>query len=399
VDRRRNELHIVHRDVKPENIFLCRSDEGFFVKLLDFGIAKQSRMPERSGLTAAGVMVGTAEYMSREQVLSSKDVDRRADLWALTVVAYEMLTGDVPFTGETLGMICVSICNAEFDPPSDKRKECGVDVDVWFAKALHKEPDQRFQSARELAETFRKALLGDDVKFDSFSDERLPREARPTGVGLFAAPERPPPLAGQEDEPALAALQEDEAPMLHAPTERSQSERKLLAELDLASASDDASRSSIEVTTDAVDLSPPAVSADPPAADESPIDFGADDLTTPPASTTIITRRGPPRGLWVVAIALVVIAVPIALFLRPQPQAPTPTSPASESSSTSISRPEIPLPADLPSAAASATSAVASAQPASSSVPVSSAPIQATKSSSDKPHAPPDPSGRQTYGF
>ena len=89
---------IVHRDIKPENIFLSLVDEGErLVKVLDFGTAKQTHVLEDKKLTIPGVLIGTPEYMSREQVMQAEEVDYRADLWALSVAAYEALTGQVPF--------------------------------------------------------------------------------------------------------------------------------------------------------------------------------------------------------------------------------------------------------------------------------------------------------------
>ena len=99
-----HKLGIVHRDIKPDNLFLTYEDDELFLKVLDFGIAKQTGVAAAKSVTSTGMMVGTPEYMSPEQVLSAKTVSSSADVWALAVVSYHCLTGGVPFTGETLGL-------------------------------------------------------------------------------------------------------------------------------------------------------------------------------------------------------------------------------------------------------------------------------------------------------
>jgi serine/threonine protein kinase len=144
---------IIHRDVKPENVFLANVDGELTVKLLDFGIAKHANTSFRA--TSTGLMMGTPLYMSPEQMMSAKHVDTRSDLWSLGVVAYHALTGCVPFNGETLGAICIAIDRGDYVPASELRPDLPRAVDAWFARAITKNPSARFSSAAEMgAELF-----------------------------------------------------------------------------------------------------------------------------------------------------------------------------------------------------------------------------------------------------
>jgi serine/threonine protein kinase len=147
---------IIHRDIKPDNLFLLDADGDLFVKVLDFGVAKQASDRDM-GMTSTGSTVGTPHYMSPEQLLSAKHVDHRCDLWALAVVAYRMLTGQLPFRGETLGALSVALHQGVFKPPSAYRADLGPAVDAWFARALHREIDARFDSVKELLDELGRA--------------------------------------------------------------------------------------------------------------------------------------------------------------------------------------------------------------------------------------------------
>ena len=106
------------------------------------------------GLTTEGKIVGTPEFMSPEQVLDDRTVNYHADLWALAVVMYATLTGQLPFRGKTLGQLCLALVNKRPKPPSELRAGLPPETDAWFARALNREPAERFSSAREMAETF-----------------------------------------------------------------------------------------------------------------------------------------------------------------------------------------------------------------------------------------------------
>lgn len=148
-----HERGIIHRDIKPNNIFLCDAGGGeIFVKLLDFGVAKTHTSSGLGNTTNTGTMLGTPYYMSPEQIMGAKEIDARSDLWSVAVVVYEALTGVKPFDGDTVGGLAVKIMRDEIPVPSQVNPELPASFDAWFAKACAREPEDRFPSARELSD-------------------------------------------------------------------------------------------------------------------------------------------------------------------------------------------------------------------------------------------------------
>ncbi len=148
---------IVHRDLKPDNIFILQEQE-LFVKVLDFGVAKVQVAEEADpSLTSTGALLGTPYFMSPEQVNGSKDLDHRTDLWSLGVIAFNCLTGMVPFQGHGLGRLMVEICRDPLPVPSEIAT-LPDGFDEWFARALERDPNARFQTARELSEALNEVL-------------------------------------------------------------------------------------------------------------------------------------------------------------------------------------------------------------------------------------------------
>jgi serine/threonine protein kinase/Tfp pilus assembly protein PilF len=136
-------LGVVHRDLKPQNVMV---DEDGEARIMDFGIA---RSVETKGITGAGVMIGTPEYMSPEQV-EGKEVDTRSDIYSLGVILYEMLTGHVPFEGDTPFTIGVKHKSEKPKNPKDINAQIPDDLSRLILKCLAKEKENRYQSAEEL---------------------------------------------------------------------------------------------------------------------------------------------------------------------------------------------------------------------------------------------------------
>jgi eukaryotic-like serine/threonine-protein kinase len=241
--RRAHDEGILHRDLKPQNVFLARCDDEEVVKLLDFGVAKilgggrsgslgggnltppsgtvlRPRTAEvsthaadgagskrvsappadrghadgdavdaddehqESEVTRTGELLGSPQYMSPEQARGLRDIDARSDLWSLSVIAYRALTGQQPFVGQGVGDVIYRICSEPIAPPSTLVPELPKEVDAFFERALARAPAQRFQSAAELAAAFAEATA-----------QPQPMSLPPPPSGS-AQPSQPPAEAG-----------------------------------------------------------------------------------------------------------------------------------------------------------------------------------------------------------
>jgi serine/threonine-protein kinase len=155
--QRAHDAGIIHRDLKPENIYLVRSpdDEDEIAKVLDFGIAKIKGPPSDLGLTSStktGAVLGTPYYMSPEQARGLRSIDHRSDLWSLGIIAYKCVTGVLPFDGESVGDLLVTICTAPPPVPSNTLPGLPRAFDAWFFRAVDRDPGRRYASAAELGE-------------------------------------------------------------------------------------------------------------------------------------------------------------------------------------------------------------------------------------------------------
>jgi serine/threonine protein kinase len=146
---------IIHRDLKPENIFLVADREvagGERPKLLDFGIAKLTNDAESKVKTHTAAIMGTPMYMSPEQCRGAGAVDARSDVYALGCVLYHLIVGKTPFDGEGVGEIIASHLREPPPVPSQQLPGLPPELDALILRCLQKQPDQRFQSANELAD-------------------------------------------------------------------------------------------------------------------------------------------------------------------------------------------------------------------------------------------------------
>jgi eukaryotic-like serine/threonine-protein kinase len=146
-------LGIIHRDIKPANLFLAKKRSGKTeIKVLDFGISKLGGPGEPdSGLTGTAVAMGSAEYMSPEQMLSARDVDLRADIWSLGACLYELCTARGPFHGASLGDTCAKVIHGAPAPPRSLAPQIPPALEAIILRCLEKDRTKRFAGAAELA--------------------------------------------------------------------------------------------------------------------------------------------------------------------------------------------------------------------------------------------------------
>ncbi len=146
---------VIHRDLKPDNIFLCVGQDGEprEPKVLDFGISKIAAGSERHdfSLTQSGTIMGTPLYMSPEQIRGLRDVDARGDVYAFGVILYEMLTGAFPFDAETYNELIVKIATEEPTPITTLLPELEPGIEIVIARAMARNRDARYESVAELA--------------------------------------------------------------------------------------------------------------------------------------------------------------------------------------------------------------------------------------------------------
>jgi serine/threonine protein kinase len=201
---------IVHRDLKPENIFILTGEDGEeTVKILDFGLAKfyaPMKPDEKTArLTREGAVFGTPAYMSPEQVKGQGTVDHRADLWALGCMAFECLTGRPVWNiDQGVAMTFAAIATASLPVPSKLRPEIPTTFDSWFFKALERDPNRRFQTARELADALGRSFGAGPVSGVSHSE----LDAGPT-ISMNGPPF---PFAAHGSSASGAIYVDDEAP-------------------------------------------------------------------------------------------------------------------------------------------------------------------------------------------
>jgi eukaryotic-like serine/threonine-protein kinase len=172
---------IVHRDLKPDNIFLSQDDAGAsVVKVLDFGIARVTQVDGQItsgiGLTGSGDVLGTPNYMSPEQVFGERDIDQRADIWALGVVLYECLSGVVPTKAGNVGQVFKLIVAGGIKPLSGLMPDAPADVTALCDRMLARRRDQRPFDLNAIAQVLASHTT---LSVPPIGEPRIPRQAVP----------------------------------------------------------------------------------------------------------------------------------------------------------------------------------------------------------------------------
>jgi serine/threonine-protein kinase len=380
---------IIHRDLKPENVFLVRNEDDELAKVLDFGVAKVVTPAKQVMVrTGVGTLIGTPHYMSPEQVKGITEIDHRSDLWSLGVIAYQCVTGQLPFDSEGVGDLLIKITLHEPVKPSTLSPELPQAFDDWFKKACAKEPDQRFQTAREMADALVK-LTGEQVRVSqpgrvlvSLADSNDLDWGSLAGVRIPAPPRRAMPTIG-EGETALsdADLIESRPPPSAEPP---LSENPFLQPVPLPAPSS-ASRLVSTPPSSRQSLAPQTTS--PPSA-RGGVGTTVTGLSTSPPAHDFEAEGGKRRrAMWFVALAVVAIGgLVAALVIRSRGGFdPGPSKVASSAQPT-------PTTTSAPTAAGSApttsTTAVGTSTSRASSTSEAVDPTVTKKPASAKPATP-----------
>lgn len=195
---------IVHRDLKPENIFLVPGDDQEVAKVLDFGIAKHEQYSLAGKTTKTGSFMGTPYYMSPEQA-RGRAIDWRSDLWALGVIAYQCLNGRPPFESEALGELMGMIIYDPIPPINSSATGLPDSLELWWQRAVSRDRDLRFQSAKELSDSFGEAI---ETSKQMLVPSIAPRAALPSFNDfdvLRNLSQRPPPVASADQSARYSA--------------------------------------------------------------------------------------------------------------------------------------------------------------------------------------------------
>ncbi len=204
----------IHRDLKPDNVFLCETPDGVDVRVLDFGSVKL-QMETGAKLTAIGTTLGSPYYMSPEQAMGAADVDQRSDVFALGAILYEMITNKIAFEGPNVAMILMKIMNENPVPASSINASSPPSLDDVVDKAVRKDKKTRYAGAKLLAEAMLAAygLTGEVDDWAKKPESEIakalavatPPEPKPFGQSLPPAADKPASAEKKESRPRVAA--------------------------------------------------------------------------------------------------------------------------------------------------------------------------------------------------
>jgi serine/threonine-protein kinase len=207
---------IIHRDLKPANMFLARGVGGApCVKVLDFGIAKHNdaQAPEDEvHLTSTDVILGSPLYMSPEQIISTRKVDGRSDIWSLGVILYSFVTGELPFRGESAHVVFAAVQRDAPPPPSVWKPELPAEIERIILRCLEKDPAHRYSTVDALAADLAAFAAGASQRhFQSTpelvdpADTQFPTQAWRPSSGQISFPYSPPaPPSTGRNAPAMS---------------------------------------------------------------------------------------------------------------------------------------------------------------------------------------------------
>jgi serine/threonine protein kinase len=165
---------VVHRDMKPENIFLVRDGDTVFPKLLDFGVSRSTDRTQGHTITREGIVMGTPEYVSPEQA-RGRMADIRSDFYSLGVVMYEALAGRLPFQADNAADLIVAVLNADAVPLNKLRPELGDELSMLVGRCMARSPDNRFQTTAELRAAIEQCI----ANHPELAELSLPRRYSP----------------------------------------------------------------------------------------------------------------------------------------------------------------------------------------------------------------------------
>jgi serine/threonine-protein kinase len=360
---------IVHRDIKPDNIFLASDAFGRLQpKLLDFGIAKidHAATPENK-LTQVGVVLGSPEYMSPEQALGVDEVDERSDVWSLSVVLYEMVTGTVPFKKPNYNALMQAIIH---DPPTPMQ-DCGAgDSALWLVveRGLAKKREQRWTNMTELGEALALWLYEHGIKEDlsGNSIRAVWLDGALSGVRADLPQSGPPGPSSNPPGAVPSAAATVELPAAGVSSARSRQRRSMALTLVFGTAVGGIAVAALLGARP--DLQALLRSAMPPSP-TAPASAPNPSASRAPASATLL--------------AVPTVAAPSA--------APGPPAKHATASATSVAITTVPAMSAAPNPSAASPSTAGATAVAISALPLEDAPHSTPKSTPKKAAAPPNP--------